>query len=298
MLKISITTGSLEKRLGTEEMFRMLSAAGYSAVDYTIDDWKDDPTDAFYYDYTPAQMEEHYGAIRKTAEKYGMDVGQTHAMFGPYTATSTPEYLRVAQQSIAATRAMGCSYLVIHPLIMAERKYDRLQKENFDANVAFYRKLIPTLKEYGVSVGLEPMWNSDEKYGKICPTIFSRPEEILQMLTALDDPDCFCTCLDVGHVNITGRDTGDTVADAVRKLGKTIRILHIHDTNGHEDNHTAPFFGNIPWEEVMVALKEVGYKGIFNFEVGNNYVTHFPLAMQQDTLTFLCRIGQCLTKEL
>jgi sugar phosphate isomerase/epimerase len=73
-------------------------------------------------------------------------------------------------------------------------------------------------------------------------------------------------CLDTGHCHINKYFSYD-VAEAVRVLGKRIKMLHVHDNSRNGDSHFAPFMGSIKWKSVMEALADIGYEGAFNFEL-------------------------------
>ena len=49
-----------------------------------------------------------------------------------------------------------------------------------------------------------------------------------------------------------------------RELGDYIGCLHVHDNDGIHDLHQAPYSGVIDWKEVMQALKDINYQGVFN----------------------------------
>ncbi len=71
-------------------------------------------------------------------------------------------------------------------------------------------------------------------------------------------------CLDTGHANATGVDA----AGFVRRAGARLRALHVADNLGRGDDHMLPWGrGTVPWHDVLRALGEVGYGGLFNFEV-------------------------------
>ena len=55
-------------------------------------------------------------------------------------------------------------------------------------------------------------------------------------------------------------------------MGSRIKMLHIHDNFRNDDTHVVPFGGNIPWEQVMCALKDVGYSGAFNYEIAMQWL--------------------------
>ncbi len=71
----------------------------------------------------------------------------------------------------------------------------------------------------------------------------------------------FGVCLDIAHANIGG----DPVKE-IRNCGSGILHVHVSDNNGEKDEHAVPFDGNIDWKGVMLALRDVGYKGCMNFE--------------------------------
>ncbi len=70
-------------------------------------------------------------------------------------------------------------------------------------------------------------------------------------------------CLDTGHLNVTERDQ----VGFVRKTSPYLAALHIHDNPGDWDRHLLPGKGNIDFPALVSALREIGYDGIFNYEI-------------------------------
>ena len=69
------------------------------------------------------------------------------------------------------------------------------------------------------------------------------------------------------------------------------------DNAGRGDDHLAPYFGNIRWENVLRALKDAGYAGTFNFET-HNFVIRIPEEnLRLQAVLLLYQIGQKLTEE-
>jgi sugar phosphate isomerase/epimerase len=60
-------------------------------------------------------------------------------------------------------------------------------------------------------------------------------------------------------------------ADRIRMVGERIKCTHIHNNFGVRDTHLTPDQGNIPWEKVMHAFKEVGYNGALTLETHCRY---------------------------
>ncbi len=71
-------------------------------------------------------------------------------------------------------------------------------------------------------------------------------------------------CLDTGHAN----KNGVSCADFVRQAGSSLKALHITDSYREVVDHFLPYGpGTVDWSALMGALKEVGYSGLFNYEV-------------------------------
>ena len=65
---------------------------------------------------------------------------------------------------------------------------------------------------------------------------------------------------------------GSFTPDAIKELlelGENLVALHIHDNDGREDQHNAPYVGGIlQWDRFIRGLKNSGYKGNLSFETG------------------------------
>lgn len=298
-MKISISTGTLEKRFGTREMFRMMKAAGIEYADYGLDTWHPDADSIRSSQSYRMSVEEtiaHYREIKRIADEEGITIYQTHAIFGEFPACECPEYREATVKNIIATNVLGCKYSVIHPVRTPGRFFDEKKEEGFAYNLDLFRFLVPYLEQYGVTIGIEPMWLDDENK-VICPSVCSRPEEILEFIDLLGE-EHFCACLDYGHVALTGKGTGDTVGGCIRKLGHHMKIVHIHEVDGVWDNHNAPYTypGTMDWDDIRAAMREIGYEGTVNFEIGGAYYNNYPDRLIPEALRHLAAIGRDLSE--
>ena len=95
------------------------------------------------------------------------------------------------------------------------------------------------------------------------------------LLDRLDD-DCFGICLDTGHLNLSS-DNNDQ-RNFILKAGKRLKALHIADNEGKADQHLMPFGkGRINFEEVVSALREIDYEGLFNLEIPGERNAPLPI---------------------
>ena len=300
-MKISVCIGEIEARFGIDKTFKMLKDAGFDAVDFGIAGyWKgtEDELKKFRcYGMNDEQIRKYYTDIRECAERNGIEIGQTHAIFGnPGFFKSRELYEQITKQNIWVTSLLGCKYTVIHPIATQGRIFDQGYDECHNLNLEFYRSLIPEAEKYGVKIAIEPMWVYDAEK-KIRPTVCSRPEEIQRFIEELGS-DNFCSCPDFGHFALTSSDTGDTVGDAIRKLGATVEVIHAHEITANIDTHTKPFtYGSMDWRDIGKALNEIGYKGTLNFEVGGNYFNHYPDELIPEALAHLAKIGKWIINQ-
>ena len=71
-------------------------------------------------------------------------------------------------------------------------------------------------------------------------------------------------CLDTGHLNLLQGDQGQFI----RTAGPLLKALHIADNEGAFDQHLMPYGrGTVAWDDVVSALREISYDGLFNFEI-------------------------------
>ena len=297
-MKISSTTSNFARKFGDEKAIVMLAKAGFDAMDYSMFVHK--ARDGVF---TNKGFDKYAERLKTVADAAGIEFGQIHAQT---PSPSYPAYMenkelwdKLAVNTIICAAIMDCPYVVIHPLIMLDRIYDYKYQENYDANLEYYGKMVPYLKEYGVKIAVENMWHHDFEKDVICPTVCSTSDEMTKLCAELGDG--FVTCLDTGHCNLTG----SSPESMVKGLGGTLKCLHVHDNDGRDDNHDVPYNGfqipmefkaperQIDWDAFMAALKETGYTGNLNLEA-DSFLDKFPPELWDDAAVFMARIARHL----
>ena len=295
LLSVSCTQSLADEFGGNEALFRAFKRHGIDAVDFSIDAPFASTVERVcaspLYGLDEDGVKEYVKPMLRAMERTGMIVGQTHAMFGSYAAVNTPEYRKLMISEIIATHELGASHVVIHPLAIPGRIHTEKKEEGFEYNVNMFRSFIPPLQKYGVKIGIEPMWIDDAE-GNICATVCSDPHEIVEMIDELGH-ECFCACPDIGHFDLTAWDTGISTADALRVLGKTVEIVHVHETRKNDDSHAIPYsVGNMDWPAILAAFREIGYSGTFNYELSmHHYLTYYPATLFDEPLRHISVIG-------
>ena len=261
MRKISVSGYGYFERLGAEDSLRLVASAGFDAIDYPLYD----ESKRLYFDLGGGRVDLSCAdRLCALGKDLGITVGQTHAPFGYREDDGTVEEIcDVYKRAAEATARLGAKHMIVHPIKFENCIGEYRREECFDLNIELFSRLAPFLKELGVTALLENMFITEKKDGfkRLLPTIYSTGAELARAKDALGDS--FGVCLDSGHAFITKED----IPAMVGAIGKRLLALHLHDNTGERDDHLPPYFGKLPFERLLSALKAVGYDGNLNFEV-------------------------------
>ena len=83
-------------------------------------------------------------------------------------------------------------------------------------------------------------------------------DDMLELLSA--DPD-LRACFDTNHL------LDEDIAKFIHAIGDKIASTHISDYDFNNERHWLPGEGDIDWQQLISALKEVGYKGVWLYEI-------------------------------
>ena len=264
-MRVSVGNEPLSKMFGDEKAFELLGQIGFEAIDVRIHTgWMGD-------------MREDYvsqcGKLKQIAKANNIVAGQLHAPDPSYVngdSEKTQKMFEAIVRSIDAARILEAPYVVVHPPIPVEYKYNDYKAETKEISMDFYGRLLPYAKESGVKIAIENMWNYDKMRKRICPTVCSTAEEMADYVDTLGQ-EWFCACLDLGHSLLTY----ERPEDAIRLLGERLKVVHIHDVDGIDDLHTIPYLGACNWDACCQAFADIGYTGDINFETAG-FLKRFP----------------------
>ncbi len=300
MLRPSIQTTNIIEAFGIDEGFRTIRDAGFEGVDFTlipfvsraaiegkaesIFDKSDDEIIAFFRPY------------KEAADRYGIGFFQAHAPVQSLhkTERACRYMIEVFKKSLMVCKYLECPYLVVHPFFFFEHQDQLDSKVEWDFNISGYSQLIPSIRKYGVTVCLENMFSvyRDKPYAASC----QETEETIRYIDTLNEiagSECFAFCYDSGHANLIGRD----VYTVIRKLGRRIACLHLHDNNGREDQHLAPYMGSLDWNRFIKGLREIGYRGELNFE-SHGIISSFDRDIVPEALRLTAAAGRMFAKRI
>ena len=257
---------------GIRKTFDLFAQAGFKGMDFN--------NDVREY-FTTEHDEAFYRELGNYARQRGITICQAHAPFPSSYPEADKTALRFEQivQGMKNAAYLGAPMIVVHACTHMD--YAEHADELFEFNLDFYRRLIPYAREFGIKIAIENI-------GRV--SVVSTPERLNKLYDTLNDP-VFTICFDVGHCLLQGVDP----AEAIRKLGDRLvnGCTHVHDNGGDSDAHTLPYYGAVKWEEVMVALADIGYKGELNYEA-SNFLKNLPVELYYDGLVYMAKVGQYL----
>lgn len=205
---------------------------------------------------------------RPAAEQAAMDAKETGISFGmchlPFIdggGAKDEAYLALFDKkmhnAIDAAVILGSPYAVVHPTspTVPLKAFDR--KARYDDVVKHLAPYVEHANRVGLEIVVEnmrviPGMRLSHRY---CQT----PDELCEVA----DTFGLGVCWDFGHANISGLRQSESLA----YVGKRLKVIHINDNTGIDDDHVAPFMGNVDWRDAMHGLALTDYNGPFNFEI-------------------------------
>ncbi len=259
---------------GMRQTFDIFAKAGIQGIDFNND----------VAEYCTKQHDKQfYVELADYARERGITICQAHAPFpSSYTdEAKTAKRFEEIVQAMENAAYLGAPMIVVHPCVHLDYAVEGNPEKLFDYNVDFYTRLIPYAEKFGIKIAIENI-------GRV--SITSTPDRLNKLYDTLGNP-VFTVCFDVGHCLLQGVDP----AEAIRKLGDRLvnGCTHVHDNMGDTDAHTLPYYGNVKWESVMVALADIGYKGDLNYEA-SGFLKSVPIGLYIDGLTYMARVGHYL----
>ena len=184
--------------------------------------------------------------------QHGVKPLQAHMIF-PSNIVTDNTIANTLTRQMEMLDGMGVKYGVLHLDDM--KGCDLEHSEIVERNIEALKSLLSLSAHTGTVLCIENMRN-------ICPGI----DEILYIIDRVGS-DRLAVCLDTGHLNLTKTSTQ---REFILKAGSRLHALHIANNDGSSDQHLAPFTGGrgIDFTEVVSALREVDYNGLFNYEIG------------------------------
>ena len=168
-----------------------------------------------------------------------------------------PTFKRTVYNAIDAAAVLGSEYAVIHPNTVTQSIKDFNRKKSYDAVMTHLAPFVEYANKLGVKIAVENMRvvHKDHPTHRYCQD----PDELCDIADALG----VGVCWDFGHASIGGL----CQSESIKYIGTRLKVLHVNDNTGRDDDHMPPFVGTIDWRDAMNGLSAVGFSGLFNYEI-------------------------------
>ena len=268
MKKIGISCGAVVRMYGIDRGLEICKESGFDAVDYNLEKYKvGDPI----YGGSDDAFESHFDAIKRKAADLELEISQTHGRCATYMPENE-EHNRFVDEVTAldlrATAALGAPSCVVH-FINNTRWGKQPAALMHEVCGRMFDGFVPHAEKYNVNIAMET-FGAARVSGARIRDFFADPDEFLYQYNRLDTKNK-TICVDTGHTHEAESFWVPPPEEMIRILGKDISILHLHDNNSHWDDHLLPGMGNINWPAVFDSLDEVGYNGVYNFELAMRF---------------------------
>ena len=271
-MKIGISIGALQSLYGDERAIEIAKEIGADAVDFDLSGIQfdcDNPDSV--YSKSDDEITEYFTSLKNKARALGIEISQTHGRVTSFIndAEHDENVVKNAYRDCLATKALGAPVCVMHGVTTIFFTPDTDPEFMHNLNFEFFKVALNFAKKFGIKIATETFGDAPNLG---CCDFFGNTKEFIKAynkITSYDDfKDYLVVCMDTGHSNKAMRfNNNPTPADAIRKIGKSIKVLHLHDNDTLTDQHRIPFTGTIDWDDVFDALDEIGYDGVYNLEL-------------------------------
>ena len=264
------------KYRGIDGGIKTIKEAGFDAIDMS-----------YYYDAAEFFLGDDYiekaEEVKKALKKYNLKCRQAHAPIECYynmeQNDASIEYVRL-KRAIESAGIIGINHIVVEGIEVPAPHASYL---NLDYNYNFYKKLEPLCEKHNVIIAVENLRKS-----------FTYPDLMNEIIRRLNSP-WFKALVDVGHTWVRA---DMQPGEYIRSLDSGIICgLHVHDTHGIRqgvDEHLLPWSAEIDFDDLMKALKEVGYKGDLTLEIRPFIEKYASRGLLDPALKFAEAVGRKL----
>ena len=242
--KLGLSTCCMSADHGVEDIFKAYSENGIEYMELS-------------YGYHDNYLDIDWELVKKCICKYpNVKVWSFHIPFGPFSklniATRDEQLLNYTMEfyrgCIDRIAELGIKIAVIHPSGEPHSPEDREELLEIAANSL--AELATYAEPTGVTIAVED----------IPRTCLGNCSSDIKKLIAKHP--ALRVCFDTNHL------LDERNVDFVRELGDKIVTLHVSDYDFCNERHWLPYEGKVNWVELVEALENVGYNGVWMYEIG------------------------------
>ena len=194
--------------------------------------------------------------LRRRADRFGIELWTLHLPFLPFarldpaalTKEKRNDTVNYLSPLIKKAGSIGIRNFVIHPSAEPIREEDR--EESLQCSGETLIRLADVAAPFGGCIAVE----------NLPRTCLGRDSYDILKLLSFDDR--LRTCFDTNHLFY------EDLAEYIRKVGDKLITTHVSDFDYKNERHWLPGEGKVDWMKLIGALREIGYKGPWLYELG------------------------------
>jgi L-ribulose-5-phosphate 3-epimerase len=233
-----------------EKVFEVSQAAGFDTVELNLNP----PGSPGLTLETTAQEAKEIGALAQHRKMKLRSLSTGLLWASPLSSKDNSvreEGRRVVTKQLELAELLGMDTILVVPgVVNEETSYDECYERSQDE----IAKLIPMAEKCGVTMGIENVWNK----------FLLSPLEMARYIDEFSST-CVGAYFDVGNVLQFGYPQ-----QWIRILKHRIRKVHVKDfskTVGNINGFVPLLAGDVNWDEVRLALHEIGYDDVITAEL-------------------------------
>ena len=238
MYRVGLSTNNKEI---TAELFRGYAEAGIREMELSM---------------SPPEWEAlDFKAVMHWAKEYGITLWSMHLPFG-YGAgnpldLSAPAFCKETTHRLSEFLKKGADIGITK--FVTHASLEPIEDSERDERMAHSKESLFSLAEVADSCGITV---AVEALPRTC---LGRTSAEIFELTGVHPS--LRVCFDTNHIQL------EENADFIRKVGDKIITLHVSDFDFVRERHWLPGEGKVDWQSVISALSDVGYSGVWMYEV-------------------------------
>ncbi|MFB0559823.1 MAG: sugar phosphate isomerase/epimerase family protein [Candidatus Lokiarchaeia archaeon] len=250
--------------LTLEEIVKKTADYGYSSIEI----WADLPQK-----WSGDFNEKEQRKLADTLDSFGFQSSIHAPIWDVNTASHITNFRKESINQIKWTmhlaQNLGSKLITLHPGHMPPYPFMTSIRERGKRNfLDSLQNLIDYSLETGVLIGLENVPISLS----FCYTL----EDLIEYVNNFENLN---VTLDIAHAYIVEKyleffdprrasvSPESRIVETIRKIGKRLINIHLHDNDGSFDAHKIPGEGTINFKPIMEALKEINYNGLIALEI-------------------------------
>jgi L-ribulose-5-phosphate 3-epimerase len=275
-MKKGVNAWCFPSHLRAAELLKRAKALGFSGIELNLSD----RSDAILH---LGSNKEEINRIAMLAKQNDLElIGISTDLLWKYPLTDNSEEIRnkgiqIVEKMIQIARMLGTSTVLVVPgIVTPEVSYDTA----YSRALAAIKKLSKTAEEYKVQIAIENVWNK----------FLLSPLEMAGFIDQVNSP-WVGAYLDIGNVVQFGYPE-----QWIRILSSRIFMIHVKDFKesvGNIHGFVPLLSGDISWDRVIEALKEINYKGYIIPEIPpHGYHPDWLLKLISETLDIIFKFKE------